>query len=104
MRAYHRTQEIMRHFSVPAWRKYQWRSGQGWLCPKVHLARLMLLLIVGYCRGRTFFVTENGFMGTAPDLIQADDLIALFSGVEMPMAVRAIGGHYHLVTHAYVHG
>ncbi|KAK3683276.1 hypothetical protein LTR37_020389 [Vermiconidia calcicola] len=82
---------------------------------------------------RGFYVTADGRMGTAPartevlrdgssravNLVEAGDLIAVISGMEMPMVLRPLGSEaaadakvvvrhgecvYRLVTHAYVHG
>jgi len=57
-----------------------------------------------FSRDRTFFLTEKGFVGTAPGLIQTGDTIALFSGVKVPLILRADGDNYQLVAHGYVHG
>lgn len=54
------------------------------------------------------FITRNGYFGTAPDplpvSIQAGDVIALISGLEMPVVVRPVEGGYRLIAHVFVHG
>ncbi|KAL8976966.1 MAG: hypothetical protein Q9205_007139 [Flavoplaca limonia] len=54
---------------------------------------------------KCLFTTEEGYLGTGPDLIQHGDRIAVFAGLCMPFVVRPVGnGRFWLVTHAYVHG
>lgn len=57
---------------------------------------------------KCFFYTENRYFGTAPDPLpesmQVGDAIALISGLEMPLVLRAADGGYKLITHAYLHG
>jgi len=55
-------------------------------------------------RRKCFFTTENGYFGTAPDLILPEDKVAVIAGLGMPMILRATNQGYRLVTHAYVHG
>ena len=66
---------------------------------------------------RTFFTNTDQLVGTAParktrqglleDLIHPGDVMAIISGLELPMILRAVGDDqdtYRLVTFAYVHG
>ena len=57
---------------------------------------------------KCFFYTENRYFGTAPDPLpesmQAGDVIALVSGLEMPLMLRSVEGGYRLITHVYLHG
>jgi hypothetical protein len=57
---------------------------------------------------KCFFYTENNYFGTTPDPLpvsmHAGDVIALVSGLEMPLVLRPVKGSYSLVTHAYLHG
>jgi hypothetical protein len=54
-------------------------------------------------RERSLFITDKGFMGSAPGFVQAGDEVALFSGVKLPLLVRKSGDGYLLVAHSYVH-
>ncbi|KAF2194327.1 hypothetical protein K469DRAFT_689338 [Zopfia rhizophila CBS 207.26] len=57
---------------------------------------------------KCLFRTENDYIGTAPDplpdRIRPGDKIAIVSGLEMPLLLRAERGGYKLITHVYVHG
>jgi hypothetical protein len=57
-------------------------------------------------RDCAFFVTDEGYMGTASHSIQARDVVALIPGLRMPMILRPAGGkdYYRVVAPAYVHG
>ncbi len=55
-------------------------------------------------RGKAFFMTKGGWMGTAEGTIQEGDVVALVAGLEMPLILSPIGGDFRLVGHAYVHG
>jgi hypothetical protein len=55
-------------------------------------------------RGKAFFMTKGGWMGTAEGKIQEGDVVALVAGLEMPLIVSPIGEHFRVVGHAYVHG
>ncbi|KAJ4992593.1 DNA repair helicase [Stagonosporopsis vannaccii] len=60
------------------------------------------------CSRKCFFYTEKNYFGTAPDPLpdsmQAGDVIALISGLEMPMLLRRVEAGYRLISHIYVHG
>lgn len=60
------------------------------------------------CSRKCFFYTERNYFGTAPDPLpdsmQAGDIIALISGLEMPMLLRPVEGGHKLISHVYVHG
>lgn len=60
------------------------------------------------CSRKCFFYTEKNYFGTAPDPLpnsmQAGDVVALISGLEMPMLLRRVEGGYRLISHIYVHG
>ena len=43
-------------------------------------------------------------MGTAEGGIQEGDVVALIAGLEMPLILSPIGGHFRVAAHAYVHG
>lgn len=57
---------------------------------------------------KCFFYTENRYFGTAPDPLpdsmKAGDVVALISGLEMPLVLRSVEGGYRLITHVYLHG
>src|SRR5436305_4813459 len=55
-------------------------------------------------RGKSFFTTAGGRMGTAEGMIQESDVVALISGMEMPIILRPDGDCYQVAAHAYVHG
>lgn len=60
------------------------------------------------CAQKCFFYTEKNYFGTSPDPLpesmQAGDMIAVVSGLEMPLLLRPFNGGYKLITHVYVHG
>ncbi|KAH0537231.1 hypothetical protein FGG08_005973 [Glutinoglossum americanum] len=55
-------------------------------------------------RGMSFFMTNEGWMGTVEGLPAEGDVVALISGLSMPIVLRRDAGNYRLVGHAYVHG
>jgi len=54
--------------------------------------------------GHSLFITEKQRMGTAWNTIQEGDVVALLSGVEMPMILRPVKDTYRVVTWAYIDG
>jgi len=57
------------------------------------------------CRKRTFFVTEQGFMGLGPYFLRPGDRMVQLDGGWTPMAVRRMrAGCFALVGEAYVPG
>ena len=66
------------------------------------------LSVLLFCSRKTFFRTGKAYFGTAPDPLpdsmQAGDVIALVSGLELPLVLRPVDGGYRLITHVYVHG
>jgi hypothetical protein len=58
-------------------------------------------------RAKTFFVTENGYYGTAPATIKSNDHVVLVSGFQIPLIMRPTRegvNHYKLLGPAFVHG
>ncbi|KAJ4293452.1 hypothetical protein N0V90_008735 [Kalmusia sp. IMI 367209] len=56
-------------------------------------------------RGRRFFTTETGHIGTAPAGAQIGDSICLLLGTYAPMVLRRTSsGQFHVVGECYVHG
>jgi hypothetical protein len=55
-------------------------------------------------RGRTFFVTKTGWIGTVEGMIQEDDVVVLLAGLEMPIILRPVEDRFRVVGPAYVHG
>jgi hypothetical protein len=53
---------------------------------------------------KRFYTTSNGLFGTAPDIIDDGDLIAIVAGLDMPLILRPTVDGYRVVAHAYVHG
>ena len=57
------------------------------------------------CRKRTFFVTEQGFMGLGPYFLRPGDRMVQLDGGWTPMAVRRkLAGCFELIGEAYVPG
>jgi hypothetical protein len=57
----------------------------------------------GLNRGKTFFMSKEGWMGIAEGGIQEGDVVALIAGLEMPLILSPVGGHFRVTAHAYVH-
>ena len=55
-------------------------------------------------RGKSFFMTNEGWMGTVEGLPAEGDVVALISGLPMPVVLSRDAGNYRLIGHAYVHG
>ena len=56
-------------------------------------------------RRKSFFLTDNGWMGIAPSSVQEGDTVVLFSGLKTPMLIRELDdGRWRLLAPAYVHG
>ncbi|CAN9093587.1 unnamed protein product [Alternaria alternata] len=58
-------------------------------------------------RVKLFFITENGYYGTASATIECNDHVVLVSGLQVPLIVRPTEegpGHYKLLGPAFVHG
>jgi hypothetical protein len=55
-------------------------------------------------RGKSFFMTNEGWMGTVEGLSAEGHVVALISGLPMPLVLSRDAGNYLLVGHAYVHG
>jgi hypothetical protein len=55
-------------------------------------------------RDRRFAVTEGGFYGLGPQLMQEKDVVALMPGLNVPFVLRPTGDRYKLVGAAYIHG
>jgi hypothetical protein len=54
--------------------------------------------------GKVLFITQTGYMGTAPEMTQVDDIVVLFAGMKVPHVLRKKGNSYGYVGPAYVHG
>jgi hypothetical protein len=61
-------------------------------------------ILWAFQRGKTFFITKEGWIGTAEGTIREGDLIVLVAGLEMPLVLSPVGENYRLVGHGYVHG
>lgn len=55
-------------------------------------------------RDRRFLVTEGGFYGLGPQLMQEGDVVAVVPGLNVPFVLRPTGEKYRLVGACYVHG
>ncbi|KAH0530180.1 hypothetical protein TsFJ059_004840 [Trichoderma semiorbis] len=63
------------------------------------------LKIMTTCQRKRFITTENREIGLVPDIVQAGDIVALISGLHMPVIFRPVDqGRYLYVCHAYIHG
>ncbi|KIW07671.1 uncharacterized protein PV09_01611 [Verruconis gallopava] len=60
---------------------------------------------MNFCFGRSFFTMKEGYMGLGPNTMEADDVVVLLYGGDVPYILRprTEGGHV-LVGEAYVHG
>ncbi len=59
------------------------------------------------CRAKHFFITSDGWIGTAPASIETEDMLILVSGVPFPLVVRPSvrsDGAYELLGPAYIQG
>ncbi|CAM1507511.1 Fc.00g071520.m01.CDS01 [Cosmosporella sp. VM-42] len=56
-------------------------------------------------RGRRFFTTEDGHIGTAPSSIQKEDIVCLLLGAYAPIVLRQTSlGSFKVIGECYVHG
>lgn len=53
---------------------------------------------------RTFFVTQNGYMGLAPRFAKKGDLICVLLGCSVPIIIRKVEANYVVVGDAYIYG
>lgn len=57
------------------------------------------------CSYRRLCWTAKGYMGIAPAATQADDIVCIFFGGQVPHILRDAGeGHYKLIGECYIHG
>ncbi|KAL5095448.1 hypothetical protein Trisim1_000222 [Trichoderma cf. simile WF8] len=63
------------------------------------------LKIMTTCQRKRFITTENREIGLVPDIVQVGDIVALISGLHMPVILRPVDqGRFLYVCHAYIHG
>ncbi|KKP07170.1 hypothetical protein THAR02_00706 [Trichoderma harzianum] len=63
------------------------------------------LKIMTTCQRKRFITTENRGIGLVPDIVQVGDIVALISGLHMPVILRPVDqGRFLYVCHAYIHG
>lgn len=55
-------------------------------------------------RGRSFFVTDEGWMGTVEGVSAEGQVVAIVSGFSMPVVLSRDAGNYRLIGHSYIHG
>jgi hypothetical protein len=53
---------------------------------------------------RSFFATDNGYMGLGPNALEVGDVVCVLFGGNVPFILRPKNGVYQLVGEAYVHG
>ncbi|KAL9596830.1 MAG: hypothetical protein Q9219_005544 [cf. Caloplaca sp. 3 TL-2023] len=51
-------------------------------------------------RNRTFFITRQGYVGLAPDLVRKGDVVVLVAGLSVPVVVRRLGSSRSLSSSA----
>jgi hypothetical protein len=54
--------------------------------------------------GRRPFITSEGYVGIGPAKLQAEDVVVIICGTEVPLLLRPCGGVYELIGEAYVDG
>lgn len=67
------------------------------------------LMVVMFLRNLVFYITENGYFGTAPDTtvhsVGVGDRIAIIAGLGLPVVLRPReDGSYVLISHCYCDG
>ncbi|KAK4064450.1 hypothetical protein Trihar35433_7967 [Trichoderma harzianum] len=63
------------------------------------------LKIMNTCQRKRFITTENREIGLVPDIVQVGDIVALISGLRMPVILRPVDqGRFLYVCHVYIHG
>ncbi|KAJ4862542.1 heterokaryon incompatibility protein (HET) domain-containing protein [Trichoderma breve] len=63
------------------------------------------LKIMITCQRKRFITTENREIRLIPDIVQVGDIVALISGLHMPVILRPVDqGRFLYVCHAYIHG
>lgn len=55
-------------------------------------------------RGKSFFMTEGGWMRTAEGTAKAGDVLALVAGLELPLILSPVGDYCQIAAYAHVHG
>ncbi|KAL8923008.1 MAG: hypothetical protein Q9208_004820 [Pyrenodesmia sp. 3 TL-2023] len=61
--------------------------------------------IIQKIRGRAFFITNEGHMGTAPDGVRPGDHVCILLGCYSPIIIRTTDNDQHqVVGEAYIHG
>ncbi|PVH74536.1 hypothetical protein DL98DRAFT_519171, partial [Cadophora sp. DSE1049] len=68
----------------------------------------VLHLVWAVARGNTIFETATGWLGVGTNTLKGDDVLALISGMSMPVVLRPVLGtgerKFMVVGNAYVHG
>lgn len=54
--------------------------------------------------GRRFFLSESGYMGFGPSMLQDGDTIIILKGCDMPLLIRSTGNNSYLVGECFVWG
>ncbi|UKZ90442.1 uncharacterized protein TrAFT101_005461 [Trichoderma asperellum] len=63
------------------------------------------LKVMANCRNKQLITTESKAIGLLADIAEAGDVIALISGLHMPVVLRPTAqGRFRYVCHAYIHG
>ncbi|KAI0970422.1 heterokaryon incompatibility protein-domain-containing protein [Xylaria arbuscula] len=56
------------------------------------------------CEGRKFLLTDDGYVGLGPEIIEKEDLVCVLSGLVMPIILRPTDRGYRVIGEAYIHG
>ncbi|KAL6888021.1 heterokaryon incompatibility domain-containing protein [Trichoderma evansii] len=61
--------------------------------------------VMANCRRKRLIITESKALGLLPDIVATGDVIALISGLHMPVVLRpTVQGQFRYICHAYIHG
>ncbi|KAK0124573.1 hypothetical protein ONS95_009522 [Cadophora gregata] len=99
-----------RFFDDPAYEGYVENTEWKIMCAmKVHpRISKVLHLVWAVARGNTIFETSTGWLGVAANTLKKDDVLALISGIRMPVVLRPVSGtgerKFMVVGTAYVYG
>jgi hypothetical protein len=53
---------------------------------------------------KSVFITERGYIGTGPKVVQESDIICLLLGCPVPLIIRREDDHYLIIGWAYIYG
>ncbi|KAH8590415.1 heterokaryon incompatibility protein-domain-containing protein [Bisporella sp. PMI_857] len=68
-----------------------------------HSIRQFRLQALGYLKGRTFCITESGYLCLAPRNARIGDIAVILGTHSAPVCLRPVDGHYEWIGSMYVH-